>query len=263
MKLRTNQKCNNIYFFVRCSFVIFLYTLVYANKSLILLTCQSGLESLVRRESEKLGLEKTTGQDRLVEWYGTIDTMMRLCMGSRFANRVYLNLWTTKVVDFDELFSIIANIRWNDYLNPWLPIIIDASSTRSILSECSNTSGVYDKRLYLTRSESEKMKVIKIMNSSGSDCRWCREDPPWCHWWSTPQERISNWTGWSTNQRNSRWQVSLLWVGGDIRNLCGIPAVDLELSQSKLWLMACTYRTRTWSWFYDGSPFLWVWHTTK
>lgn len=32
----------------------------------ITLTCQSGLESLVRRESEKLGLENTTGQDRLV-----------------------------------------------------------------------------------------------------------------------------------------------------------------------------------------------------
>lgn len=32
----------------------------------ITLTCQSGLESLVRREAERLGLTDTGGQDRLV-----------------------------------------------------------------------------------------------------------------------------------------------------------------------------------------------------
>ncbi len=113
----------------------------------LLLTCQSGLESLVRREWEKLGLENTTGQDRIVEWTWDLATMMRLCMGSRFASRVYINLASKKITDFDELFALIAHIRWDEYLDPALPLIIDASSTRSALSSAPTLQSLGEKAI--------------------------------------------------------------------------------------------------------------------
>lgn len=113
----------------------------------LLLTCQSGLESLVRREAEKLWLEKTTGQDRLVEWEWDLSTMMRLCMGSRFANRVYIELASKKVTDFDELYAIVANIRWNEYLSPDHTLMIDASSTRSALSSTPTLQSLTEKAI--------------------------------------------------------------------------------------------------------------------
>lgn len=113
----------------------------------ILLTCQSGLEWLVRREALKLGLEKSTWQDRIVEWIWSIDTMMKLCMGSRFANRVYLNLWSWMVEDFDTLYTLIANIHWNEYISPNLQLIIDGSSARSTLSSVPTIQSIGQKAI--------------------------------------------------------------------------------------------------------------------
>lgn len=113
----------------------------------ILLTCQSGLEWLVRREALKLGLEKSTWQDRIVEWIWSIDTMMKLCMGSRFANRVYLNLWSSIVEDFDTLYTLIANIHWNEYISPDLHLIIDGSSARSTLSNVPTIQSIWQKAI--------------------------------------------------------------------------------------------------------------------
>lgn len=55
------------------------------------LTCQSGLESLVRRDAQRLGLTEIAGQDRLIFGSGNLETLYRLLIGSRFANRVYID----------------------------------------------------------------------------------------------------------------------------------------------------------------------------
>ncbi len=78
----------------------------------ITITCQSGLESLVCRESERLGLTETTGQDRLVSGKGSLEVLYRLLIGSRFANRVYMEIANAKIIDFDSLHDTLADITW-------------------------------------------------------------------------------------------------------------------------------------------------------
>jgi putative N6-adenine-specific DNA methylase len=85
-------------------------------------------------------------------------------MGSRFANRVYLNLGTAKVVDFDELFALVANIRWKEYINSNLPIIVDASSSRSILTSVPTIQSIWQKAIFESWVTSWKQSGIQELH---------------------------------------------------------------------------------------------------
>ena len=77
------------------------------NIQCYVLTCQSGLESLVRRECERLGLTDIIVTDRLISCTGTEQNMYELLVWSRFANRVYIELTHAKIEDFDTLYDTL------------------------------------------------------------------------------------------------------------------------------------------------------------
>jgi putative N6-adenine-specific DNA methylase len=112
------------------------------------LTCQSGLESLVRRESEKLGLEKVSVRDRIISGEGDMSTLMRLCMGSRFTNRVYRVISDTRITDFDTLFTLVRSEKWDEYFFPDTQIVVDAVSTRSTLTSIPKIQSVIEKAIH-------------------------------------------------------------------------------------------------------------------
>lgn len=58
----------------------------------IIITCQAGLESLVKRDTERCHGTITDTQDRLIFARGTEDVLYRLLLKSRYANRIYLEL---------------------------------------------------------------------------------------------------------------------------------------------------------------------------
>lgn len=128
----------------------------------ITITCQSGLESLVRRESEKLGLTETTGQDRLVSGKGSLEVVYRLLIGSRFANRVYMEIGNAKITDFDTLHDILADMSWGDYLTGRENIIIEASSTRSVLTSTPTIQSVAQKAIFSTLHTPNNANAIEV-----------------------------------------------------------------------------------------------------
>lgn len=120
------------------------------NTYQFLLTCQSGLESLVKRECEKLKLTNIRGQDRLIKCEWSEKNMYELLIWSRFANRVYLSLAEEKVTDFDSLFKTLENIDWSMYLTGKERIIIEAASTKSILASIPTIQSVSQKAIFST-----------------------------------------------------------------------------------------------------------------
>ncbi len=114
------------------------------------MTCQSGLESLVRRECEKVGLTDMKGQDRLVSGTGDIVKLYQLLIGSRFANRVYIDILTASVLDFDTLHDLLEEITWSDYVTGKERIIIEAASTRSQLANTPTIQAVAQKAIFST-----------------------------------------------------------------------------------------------------------------
>ncbi len=126
------------------------------------LTCQSGLESLIRREAEKLGLEETTGQDRLVSGKGDLATLYRLLMGSRFASRAYIEILVGKITDFDTLHDHLTKIPWTEYLTGREHIVIEAASTRSALSSLPTIQSVAQKAIFSTLYTPNNANAIEI-----------------------------------------------------------------------------------------------------
>jgi putative N6-adenine-specific DNA methylase len=144
------------------------------NTQRYIITCQSGLESLVKRECEKLGLNHIHAQDRLVEASGVPKNLYELLIWSRFANRVYLELGRAEVRDFDTLYTLVDSIDWEHYLDRSHDIIIDASSTRSDLSSVPAIQSMGKKALYenmrimgnvTTRNPVETHVLILIINN--------------------------------------------------------------------------------------------------
>ncbi len=120
------------------------------NNLRLTLTCQSWLESLVRRESEKMGLTDVKVQDRLISGTGTLITLYELLVRSRFANRVYIDIATTTITDFDTLHDTLADISWSEYVTGKERIVVEASSTRSQLSNTPTIQSVAQKAIFST-----------------------------------------------------------------------------------------------------------------
>ncbi len=115
-----------------------------------ILTCQSGLESLVKRECERIGCTDILAQDRLVSCNGTDKNMYELLVWSRFSNRVYIELVSKKIEDFDKLYDTLGNLKWTDYLTGKERIIIEASSTRSTLESIPTIQSVGQRAIFST-----------------------------------------------------------------------------------------------------------------
>jgi putative N6-adenine-specific DNA methylase len=126
------------------------------------ITCQSGLESLVRRESEKIGLKEVKVQDRLISGLGNLTQAYELLVRSRFANRIYIDIHTAKITDFDTLHDTLADISWGDYLTGKELIVIEASSTRSTLSSIPTIQSVSQKAIFSTLHTPNNAHAVEV-----------------------------------------------------------------------------------------------------
>jgi len=127
-----------------------------------LLTCQSGLESLVKHDCERLRLEDIHAQDRLVKCSGTEKNLYELLIWSRFANRVYLSLAEESITDFERLFAVCADIDWSTHLTGRERIVIEASSTRSTLESVPTIQAVAQKAIFSTMNTPNTTSGVEV-----------------------------------------------------------------------------------------------------
>lgn len=111
------------------------------------ITCQAGIESLVRKESEKLWLKNTSWQDRIIRGYGNEKTIYSLLINSRFSNRIYLEITNWKTNDFDSLYNIIKSINWRSFLPEWIAIVTETTSIKSKLSHTPSIQSIAKKAI--------------------------------------------------------------------------------------------------------------------
>ncbi len=99
-----------------------------------LITTAPGLESLVKRECEKLGYTPVEVTDRSVKIEGELDTMVNLNIWLRCANRVYLVLTEGFATDFDDLYALAESIDWKKFRPKDSPILVESVTHKSALS---------------------------------------------------------------------------------------------------------------------------------
>ena len=123
------------------------------EKNKLLITCQAGLESLVKKDNEKIWLKTFETQDRIIRVEATEKQIYEALIWNRFANRVYLELTSQKCETFDELFDIVSQINWKKILPPGIAIVTEATAIRSSLSHTPSLQSITKKAIVNTLTE--------------------------------------------------------------------------------------------------------------
>lgn len=81
-------------------------------------TCGAGLEKLVAEEIGMHGGTVTETKPGAVSWQGNLEAGYRLCLWSRFASRILLQIAEFEAPDTDTLYREAGRLDWDMHLNP-------------------------------------------------------------------------------------------------------------------------------------------------
>lgn len=117
----------------------------------ILCTCPYGFASILSQEIKRLGYTPVDIFDTGV-YVNDIkrEDIYRINLRSRIANYVYLEIKmpNTKIETFEDLFSPISKISWNEYIAPSTPVKIFAQSSNSTLHSVPTIQSIVHKAIY-------------------------------------------------------------------------------------------------------------------
>ncbi len=78
--------------------------------------CLFGLEAVLKKEIKDLGLEITGVDDGRVSFKGDFEDVVRCNLWLRTAERVLIEVATGKVFDFEDLFQLVKNTSFEDFI---------------------------------------------------------------------------------------------------------------------------------------------------
>ncbi len=78
----------------------------------LIAACAFGLEAVVRRELDLIGIESTIGESGRVHFRGTMETVCQANLWLRTADRVLIRVAEFPCADFDALFDTTRDIEW-------------------------------------------------------------------------------------------------------------------------------------------------------
>lgn len=100
----------------------------------VTVTCSFGLEALVKRELMKLNLSSVAVENGSLYFQASLNDIAICNLWLRCADRVYITLVKEKVENFDDFFTVINAIRWEEMVPVNGKIYVTAKSKKSVLS---------------------------------------------------------------------------------------------------------------------------------
>ncbi len=113
----------------------------------LIVTTAFGLEAVVKRELEALGLKDIKASDRKIECRGTATDVVRCNLWLRCAERVYLRLARFPAETFDELFEGVKALPWAEWVTEEGRVVVDGRSHRSKLFSISDSQAITKKAI--------------------------------------------------------------------------------------------------------------------
>lgn len=110
-------------------------------------TCIGGVESLVRGELERQGIDITYGQDKMVGFEGDMMTLTKANIWSRVANRIYVEVEKVNVTSLEMLFAVVENIDWSQWIPVGTPILVSATTSRSVVTHTPSMQSIGKKAI--------------------------------------------------------------------------------------------------------------------
>lgn len=113
----------------------------------LIATSSFGLEAIVKRELNDLGLEVTKTDNGHIYFNGDAIDIARANINLRCADRVLINLKSFKTESFEELFDGIYELPWNDILDEDSNFIVEGRSHKSKLFSISDCQRITEKAI--------------------------------------------------------------------------------------------------------------------
>lgn len=133
----------------------------------LLIPVAFGQEQTVKRQLLSLGYDKAPAENGRLSLQGDWDTVARLNIFLRSAERVLICLARFHATTFDELYENIYAIAWEDYLSLDAQILMDGKSVQSALVAIKATGGVAKKAII--RRLSDKIRTgRKVFSETGA-----------------------------------------------------------------------------------------------
>jgi 23S rRNA (guanine2445-N2)-methyltransferase / 23S rRNA (guanine2069-N7)-methyltransferase len=105
--------------------------MISKEESSFFATVALGMESLLAQELRDLGAQAVQQEKAGVRFQGSLELAYRVCLWSRFANRVLLPLKKFAAPDPDRLYGGVRGIHWTDHLDVEGTLAVDFSSSHS------------------------------------------------------------------------------------------------------------------------------------
>jgi len=97
-------------------------------------TCSKGIEDILQKELEQLGIQETKIHTGGVAFEGDIENAYKACLWSRVASRILLQLKEFTISSDDDLYSEIISIDWSEHFSEDETLAIDCFSSHSIVT---------------------------------------------------------------------------------------------------------------------------------
>lgn len=110
-------------------------------------TCKMGLESLTASQLRDLGIEVETVSDARVVFRGSYTDMAKACIWLRTAERVLMIVGEFRAETFEQLYSGVREIRWQDYIGRNDFIHVNGKSAKSKLFAVSDCQSITKKAI--------------------------------------------------------------------------------------------------------------------
>ncbi|MCR4661137.1 MAG: class I SAM-dependent RNA methyltransferase [Clostridia bacterium] len=132
----------------------------------IVVSCASGIESVLKTELMKLGYRNLKANDGKIKITGNETDIASLNIGLRTAERIYIQLQEFTATSFDELFDNIYSYNWGEILPFNAKILINGKSKNSKLFSLRDCQKII-KRSILKKLETRYGK--KVFPESGEE----------------------------------------------------------------------------------------------
>lgn len=107
--------------------------------------CLFGIEGFLSQELKDLGCEHVMAENGRVLFEGNAQTVARVNINSRFAERVLLVAGTFEAKSFEALFDQVKRIRWSDYISKSDTFPVVGRSLSSKLSSVPDCQAIIKK----------------------------------------------------------------------------------------------------------------------
>lgn len=125
-----------------------------------LLTTIAWVESIAKKELEKIGVKNIVVTDKslVFEWDET--TMINANLWSRVWNKVYMILSEWKVENFDDLYDLVSSFDYKKIYKSNFPIIVNAKSINSLLVSIPAIQSI-SKKAIIDNITNKSVKILK------------------------------------------------------------------------------------------------------